>query len=303
MSNYALKLLKTSHQTNRNATHYVIELICGNIINHYPGKSVVMSKVLLRMVICAIAMMSYHAHSQTINLTVEAIYPPQQAELVYQPLVDWLEKKTGFEVEINSADNYYFYWRDAKNLNPDFTFDAPHVAAYRMAEKNYEPILRVAADQRYYLVTNQNLDLSKDVGQQLVGQRVITFPSPNIGSLLYSQWFTDLFLQPQKVVTALSWKDVINQVFSGEAEAAIIPEYLYRLYPNLLVLKESQPFPGQVFLASPTVSANIKSSVIRALNEINDSDDAYLILTELNAEQLKPVDVKDYQGLEKLLRK
>ena len=260
-----------------------------------------MLKILSRFVVGAALFLSYQVHSQTINLTVEAIYPPQQAEFVYQPLADWLAQKTGFNVEINSADNYYFYWRDAKNQNPDFTLDAPHVAAYRMAEKNYEPILRVAADQRYYLVTNQNLDLTEDIGKKLVGQRVITFPSPNIGSLLYEDWFTDLFLQPQKVVTALSWKDVINQVFSGEAEAAIIPEYLYQLYPNLLVLKESKPFPGQVFLASPSVSPNVKSSVVRALQDINDSDAAYQILTELNAEQLKEVDIKDYQGLQALL--
>ncbi|KAA3639021.1 MAG: hypothetical protein DWP95_11395 [Proteobacteria bacterium] len=239
-----------------------------------------MLKIINRIVCCALVMYTYQIHSQTINITVEAIYPPQQAEYVYQPLADWLAKKTGFEVQINSADNYYFYWRDAKAQNPDFTFDAPHVAAYRMTEKNYEPILRVAADQRYYLVTNQNIDVTADIGKQLVGQRVITFPSPNIGSLLFDQWFTDLFLQPQKVVTALSWKDVINQVFSGEAEAAIIPQYLYQLYPNLLVLKESKPFPGQIFLASPTVSPGIKSSVIKALNEITDSDEAYQILTK-----------------------
>ncbi len=260
-----------------------------------------MPKTISRFVVCVLFILSYQTQSQTINLTVEAIYPPQQAEFVYQPLADWLAQKTGFAVEINSADNYYFYWRDAKAQNPDFTLDAPHVAAYRIIEKNYQPILRVAADQRYYLVTNQDLDLTQDIGKQLVGKRVITFPSPNIGSLLYDQWFTDLFLQPKKVVTALSWKDVINQVFSGEAEAAIIPEYLYQLYPNLLVLKESKPFPGQIFLASPTVSSNIKTSVIKALNEINDSDEAYQILTELNAEQLVPVDVKDYQGLEDLL--
>lgn len=260
-----------------------------------------MPKLLSRTVVCVLLILSYQVQSQTINLTVEAIYPPQQAEYVYQPLADWLTQKTGFDVQINSADNYYFYWRDAKAQNPDFTLDAPHIAAYRMAEKNYEPILRVADDQKYYLVTNQDLDLTKDVGKQLVGKRVITFPSPNIGSLLYDQWFTDLFLQPQKVVTALSWKDVINQVFSGEAEAAIIPQYLYQLYPNLLVLKESEAFPGQIFLVSPAVNQNIKSSVINALNEINDSDEAYQILTELNSEQLKPVDVKDYQGLQKLL--
>lgn len=245
----------------------------------------------------------FQLKAQTINLTVEAIYPHQQAAFVYQPLADWLAQKTGFSVNIESADNYYFYWRDAKTNNPDFTLDAPHIGAYRITEKNYEPILRIAADQKYYLVTNQNIDLTKDIGRHLVGQRVITFPSPNLGSLLYDRWFTDLFLQPQKVVTALSWKDVINQVFSGEAEAAIIPQYLYELYPNLLVLKESKPFPGQVFLASPTVSPSIKSSVIKALNEINESDEAYQILTELNAEQLKPVDIKDYQGLEKLLGK
>lgn len=244
---------------------------------------------------------SSYSYAQSVSLTVEAIYPQDQAEFVYQPLKEWLQQKTGYQVNIQVAENYYFYWRDAKLETPDFTLDAPHVAAYRIQEKNYQPILRVATDNRYFLVTNQAIDITEDIGKQLVGKRVITLPSPNLGSILYDQWFTDLFLQPQKIVTALSWEDAIEQMFSREVDAAIIPQSLYELYPNFLVLKESKPFPGQTFLVSPFVSSEIKLAFTNALKSINESSEAYQILQELNADALKPVNLEDYDKLTKLL--
>jgi len=52
------------------------------------------------------------SYGQTITLAVEAIYPKDQAEFVYQPLKNWLVTKTGYQVNIESANNYYFYFLD-----------------------------------------------------------------------------------------------------------------------------------------------------------------------------------------------
>ena len=140
--------------------------------------------------------------AQTVTLAVEAVYPKDQAEFVYEPLKNWLEQKTGLNVQIESADNYYFYWRNAKNNEPDFTLDASHVAAYRMQEKNYIPLARVQEDTSYHLISNFEPADGQSVAEFLVGNRVVTLPNPNMGSILFDEWFTDLFLQPQKIVTA-----------------------------------------------------------------------------------------------------
>lgn len=241
--------------------------------------------------------------SQTVTVAVEAVYPKDQAAYVYEPLKLWLEKKTGLTVTIESADNYYFYWRSAKNNEPDFTLDAAHVAAYRMTNKNYVPLARVKENISYHLISNDEPADGQGIGEFLVGEKVVTLPNPNMGSILFDRWFTDLFLQPTKIVTALSWEDVIEQVFSQSASAAIVPSSLFELYPNFLSLKESDPLPGLTFLASPAVSPQVRQSFKDAIIAIGEDDESFDILAELNSDGFVEVNPDDYEGLGEILEK
>jgi len=250
---------------------------------------------------CFVLLQVQNAFSQTITLAIEATFPKDQAEFVYEPLKNWLEKKTGLTVQLQNADNYYFYWRSAKNNQPDFTLDASHVAAYRMQEKNYEPLARVQENMSYHLIANSEPTEGQSIDEFLVGNRVVTLPNPNLGSVLFDQWFTDLFLQPQKIVTALSWEDVIEQVFAQSADAAIIPSSLFELYPNFVSLKESKEFPGLTFLASPNVSPQLKDSFKKAIISIGQDEDSFDILAELNTDGFVEVNKEDYKDLAEIL--
>lgn len=240
---------------------------------------------------------------QNFTLAVEAIYPKDQAELVFQPLQEYLEKKTGLTIDLVISDNYYFYWRSARNEEPDFTLDASHIAAYRVQEKNYVPLARFQQEASFHLISNFEPADGQDIGEFLVGEGVVTLPNPNMGSILFDQWFTDLFLQPNKIVTALSWEDVIEQVFAQSANAAIIPNSLFELYPNFLSLKESEKIPGMTFTASSTVDPGIREIVRNALLSIGEDDESFDILIELNADGFVEVDMADYEGLADLLTK
>ena len=136
-------------------------------------------------VILVLLCVSTFSYGQTVTLAVEAIYPKDQAEFVYEPLKNWLEKKTGYKVNIESANNYYFYWRSAKNNLPEFTLDASHIAAYRMQEKNYIPLARQQEDVSYHLISNFEPADGQSIGEFLVGESVVTLPTPNMGSILF----------------------------------------------------------------------------------------------------------------------
>ncbi len=242
------------------------------------------------------------SYGQTVTLAIEAIYPKDQAEFVYEPLKNWLEKKTGYNVNIESVDNYYFYWRAAKNNQPEFTLDASHIAAYRIQEKNYVALAKQQEEISFHLISNFEPGEGQSIGEFLVGESVVTLPTPNMGSILFDQWFTDLFLQPQKIVTALSWEDVLEQVFAQSANAAIIPSSLFELYPNFLSLRESNPFPGLTFLASPTVDPQVRESFKNAIISIGGDDESYDILAELNTDGFIEANADDYKDLAELLK-
>lgn len=260
-------------------------------------------KKIKNIVVMTMMLVTTFSYGQTVTLAVEATFPKYQAELVYEPLKNWLEKKTKYTVNIESADNYYFYWRSAMNSQPEFTLDASHVAAFRMQQKNYVPLARLEEDVSFHLISSSEPAAGQSIGEFLVGENVVTLPSPNMGSILFDEWFTDLFLQPQKIVTALSWEDVLEQVFAQSASAAIIPSYLFELYPNFLSLKESKPFPGMTFLASPSVDPQVRQRFMDAVLSIGQDDESFDILAELNSKGFIEANAEDYAGLDEILSK
>ncbi|WP_395376373.1 phosphate/phosphite/phosphonate ABC transporter substrate-binding protein [Marinicella sp. W31] len=249
-----------------------------------------------------IQLLSTSAFSQTINLAIEANYPPDQAALVYEPIRDYLSKKTGMNVELDVQENYYFYWREARNSSAQFTLDAPHIAAYRIEEQGYIPLARIQENTSYHLISTEEKPDSQNLNQFLVGKRVVMLPNPSLASMLFDEWFTDLFMQPNKIVSALSWDDAIEQVFSQQAHAAIIPQWLFEQYPNFVSLKESKAYPGLTFLAAPTVSERNREAFKTAVLNLGQDQESFGILAELFTEGFQEVDIKDYEGLADMLK-
>ncbi len=243
------------------------------------------------------------ALSKTYTLSVEAVYPANQAREVYAPLQTWLEQKTGWDIELKVENNYYFYWRSARNETPDIALDSPHIAAYRAHHKGYHLLAQTQESHSYQLIADMLPDPDQPLEQQLVGKRVIMLPNPNLSSLLFDQWFTDLFSQPIKLVTALSWGDVIEQVFDGRADAAIVPSWLAETYPNFEPLKTSPNYPGSTFTAAPHLSSEERAQLLQVLLTLGDDNESYDVLTELNSEHLIPARPDDYKGLDDVLVK
>jgi hypothetical protein len=236
------------------------------------------------------------------SLVIEPTYPINQGIEVYEPLRQWLSKKTGHDIEIIIDNNYFFYWRSVMgNRTPDFTLDAPHVASYRMNKKDYQALATTIEPSFFHLIS---LDIPYDnetVDQFMVGKRVIMIPNPSLASIFFNSWFTDLFASPTKVVTALSWQDAVEIVFDGGADAAIVPEWMLNLYPNFESLKKSEEMPGPTFLASPNVPKDVRESFQAALISLVDDEEAYDVLVELNTQGFKVPEEDKFKELMKML--
>ena len=236
------------------------------------------------------------------TLVIEPTFPVDQGKQVYEPLRDWLSKKTGHDIEIIIDKNYYSYWRSANgSREPDFTYDAPHVAGFRAGKKRYIPIATTIEELSFHLISLDIPAKDQSVEEFLVNKKVVMLPSPSLATVYFNQWFTDLFSTPKKDVTALSWQETVEIVFDGSAQAAIVPDWMFNLYPNFASLQESKKIPGNTFMANPNVPIDVVESFQNALLTLIDDEAAYDVLVELNTEGFKkPVD-NSYQDLVKLL--
>ncbi len=236
------------------------------------------------------------------TLVIEPTYPINQAKEIYEPFRSWLSKETGYELELVIDKNYYTYWFKAqKDELPDFTLDASHIAAYRINHKNYKALVTTIEPESFHLISLEDPAKDESVQDFMVGKKIVMLPSPSLATIYFKQWFTDLFAAPMKDISALSWQESVEIVFDGSAQAAIVPNWMFNLYPNFSSLIESKKIPGATFTASPNVPQDVVDKFHSVLLSMIDSDTAYNVLVELNTEGFKEPNLADYEGLIDLL--
>ncbi len=241
------------------------------------------------------------AQAASYRLAVEPVYPPDQAQEVYKPLIDYLSRTTGHRFQLVVSRNYHTYWRDLRENSPvDFAFDDPHFVDFRIQRFGFVPVARNAQPTVYALLGEPELE-GKSI-RSLVGLPVACMPSPSLGFALLSEMYgNNPLAQPDIRSEALSWRDGVEMIFAGEVQGAMVPGYLAETYYNLPTLARTRSLPGKAFTASPGVPAEEVASVAKALETLHEDAALYDVLAELGATRFEPATAEEYAGYEKIL--
>lgn len=235
------------------------------------------------------------------TFTVEPGYPPDQAANVYQPLLDYLGKATGHHFSLVVASNYHLYWRGLREAKPtDFSFEDAPFTDYRIQHAGAIPLARRASPTRYTLIASA--EVAERGIKALVGYRVISMPSPSLGYLLLGEVYSGQVVQPEVLSVAATWRDGVEMIFAGESEAAMVPDHIAELYPNLTVMQTSRDIPGTAVSVGKHVPAAVRDQVRAALLKLHEDPAAYEVLVELGVDRFVPATVEEYAGSERMLK-
>ncbi len=236
-----------------------------------------------------------------LTLGVEPRYPAEQMAGEYQPLVDYLSRTTGHKIKLVVAPSYHSYWRDLReNRKLDIVLEDAHFAAYRNARFYYVPVVKSAEPASFTLVAS---DLLTDPTlNTLVGKRVVTMPSPSLGYAALTEMYPSLIRQPEVESLAKSWKDGVEIVFGGDAEATILPTPLAQQYPNLIPVGTSRDFPGAAVLVRPTLDPKIVGQITTAFLKAHNEQSLIDFNTGLFISQWVPATAADYTGQDAVLK-
>ncbi len=235
------------------------------------------------------------------TITAEPNYPPNQAQEVYKPLLDYLSKATGHRFILKVAANYHVHWRDLREAaKTDFAFEEAHFTDYRIERQGFTPLVKVAEATRYTLQADEAAASGGIKG--LIGNRIVSMPAPSMGYLLLAELFPNPLAQPEIQSVAASWRDGVEMVFAGETDGAMVPSYIAQLYPNLTVVTESREFPGRALSASGTVPSQVRAAVTKAMLSLHENKALYEVLVELGATQFVSATAGEYAGNERMLR-
>lgn len=241
------------------------------------------------------------AHAADFRVTVEPSFPRQQAVEVYQPLLDYLAEATGHTFELHVPGNYHALWREIRaDTAVDFAFEEAHFTEYRATRYGFSPLVRTIEPTRFSLIAMPHI---ADGGTQgLIGYRVVSMPAPSLGSATLGEVYPNPIAQPEIESSAASWRDGVEMVFADEAEAAMVPDYIANLYPNLVPIAQSEAYPGRAFSVAPTVPDEVRVAVRDALLALGERDDLYTLLAELGISGFVAADPALYQGHDAILR-
>lgn len=235
------------------------------------------------------------------QLGIEPSYPKDQAQEIYKPLLDYLNKATGHTFVLAVPRNYHFLWRDLRQNKPvDFTFEEAHFVDFRVQRYGFEPLVRTAEPTSYALLAMPELAEKGLTG--LVGQRIACMPSPSLGFALVAEMFKNPVAQPDIRSEAATWRDGVEMVFAGEAEAAMVQTYIADLYPNLVAVEKTRDFPGRAMSAAPGVDPAAKEAVKQALLKLHEDETLNEVLVELGASKFEPTSAAEYAGAESMLK-
>lgn len=232
-----------------------------------------------------------------LEILVNPTYLPDQAELVYEPLVMYLREATGLDIQLTTVRNFHRYWLEARrNDAAPLVLEDAHMAAYRMNNYGYTPLVTTSRPTTFSLLASQaSMDPTLD---EFVGKRVSTLPSPSLGFLILTDWYTNPLQQPVVLSNATSWLDAVEIVFSMEADAAVVPRPIAEKYPNLITVATSPEFPGLTLSASPDVPETAREALIEAMIRLHDDADHHAALFELDVDQFVAADPSEYEGLD-----
>ena len=241
------------------------------------------------------------ANAADYTVIVEPNYPPAQAREVYEPLLAYLAKATGHRFFLKTTPNYHVFWRDMRaNAATDFAFEEAHFTDYRINRQKFTPLVRVADPTKFTLLVNDSMAAAG--AQGLVGHRIVSMSAPSLGYLLLGDIYKNPISQPEIQSVAANWKDGVDMLFAGETDAAMVPNYIAREYPQLVPVNESREFTGRALSAAPTVPADVRAAVSKAMLALHKDDNLYSVLNEIGATQFVPATRADYAGSEVLLR-
>lgn len=235
------------------------------------------------------------------TLTVEPTYPADQLREVYGPLIAYLNRTTGHQFSLRVAPNFNQHWRDLRaGTKVDFVFEEGHFFDYRSKRSGVVGVARTIEDSAYSIAV-ADPEIADEGRDGVVGRTVASLGAPNLGYLLVFESFRNPLAQPELRSLSSKWSDGPDLVFSGDAEATLLPAYLAGENPALTEVWRSADLPGRVFSASPELPQDVRQKVADALLALHEDPEAFSVTNELRTAQFVAVDPAAYDGMERLL--
>jgi len=267
---------------------------------------------LLRMVsvlaIAGLGFMSaaYAAEKDVITFTTAPTQSLEQTKKIYGPLVEYLAKTTGKNIQLVAARNFLEYTSKMRKGKYDIIFDGPHFVSWRMENVNHQPIARLPGKLVFAVIVKDGGVINKV--KQLIGKRVCAVNSPNLATLMILDSFPNPVRQPV-IISARSFKDAFQCLKTGKGQAAFIPMGFWKKFKKkgkidglrILYTTKKNPLPTRTFSISKRLDAKTRAAIQKALLNTKGQEGAQPLLKRFRRKNFVDAPSREFTGLSRLL--
>ena len=186
---------------------------------------------------------------------------------LYQPIAEFLSKKTGQKFEYKQQTSWPDYVRGMREEQYDIIFDGPHFVDWRIHNLQHHTVVKIPHLLQWRVIAREG-DNSITRLEDLVGKKTCAPGSPNFGMLNLFSHFPDPDKQPIHVKVK-GWNNVYESVKNGNCVAGVLPKKNHQIYDKKNKYTKSihthLPYPNQAITTSKKISEELREKIREAL--------------------------------------
>ncbi len=196
---------------------------------------------------------------------------PEAGQKLYGPLAEHLSGLLNEKVAYQHPGNWRKYKKDMQKGVYDIVFDGPHFAAWRMQKKQAEAAVKLPGQLSFVLVARKDQNISDK--KQLIGKKVCTLPSPNLGAMTVYSMYPNQMSQPKFTFIKGGFKKVTKSMMAGKCVASIMRKSFFtkklpqETRDKLVVLEISKPYVNQGMTLNARIPAAKRKMIIESLTK------------------------------------
>jgi ABC-type phosphate/phosphonate transport system substrate-binding protein len=240
--------------------------------------------------------------AQPLIFSTAPTHSTQKTLEIYQPIVDYLSEVTGREIVINTATTFIDYNNNLQKDNYNIIFDGPHFVGWRMDKFGHVPVARLPGYIRIVIVVKKSSNINSM--EQLTGQRICSFPSPNMLTMAFFEYFQNPIRQPVPV-PARGFKGLEKCLQRDDVVGAVLRDKMWAKMKNKenfkILLAPEKSYPERTFTLSSGIDAATRKKITYALLSKQGQEYLQGLLTTFKRDRLVPARPDEYKDLGLLL--
>ena len=239
--------------------------------------------------------------SKVFTVGVVPQYDVRRIHAVWRPILDEMEKRTGFTFVLRGAATIPAFERDLAVGEFDIAYVNPYQVVRVGERQGYQPLLRDATDLYGILVVPSNSSIQSVLELK---DQAVAFPAPNAlgATLLMRAELFDRFgieVVPKYVQSHSSvyLNVALQETIAGGGVQKTLNQQSEELQGALRVLYKTETVPSHPLVVHPHVPVSIQSQLSKVMLELGQEPHGRELFSLVPITELRPAFTKEYLRL------